>query len=84
MFGFRSPIEHEDFCCRALKGVVGGNHNDSEMVQIGIWKDAPVVYYTHASSIGKLTDEARSMLSNSGLESLYDESLPGEVFPTAR
>jgi hypothetical protein len=82
--GFRSPIEHEDFCSRALKGAVGGNYDERGKVQIGLWKDAPVVHYTHASSIGKLTDEAKHMLRNSGLESLYDETLSGEVFPTSR
>ena len=82
--GFRSPIEHEDFCSRLLKGAVCENHDDCGKVQIGLWKDAPVVHYTHASSIGKLTDEARRMLSIFRLESLYEETLPGEVFPTSR
>jgi hypothetical protein len=82
--GFRSPIEHENFCGRALIGAVARNHDDPSKVHIGIWRNAPVVHYTHASSIGKLTDEARSMLSIYGLESLYDETLPGEVFPAAR
>lgn len=83
-FGFRSPIEHENFCSRALKGQLGKNHNDAGKVLIGLWRDAPVVHYTHASSIGNLTQEARRMLSSFGLESLYDETLPGEVFPTTR
>lgn len=82
--GCQRPIQHELFCTEWLAGAVRGRSSDDKPLQIGVWKDSPVVDYVHACDVGRITIEARRQLEQEGIPELYDESLPGEVFPATR
>ncbi len=49
-----------------------------------MFANEPVIRYVHTSTMGRLAEEACLLLRDRGLESLYAESLEGEVFPDQR
>ena len=78
------PIQQEQFCSAYLKNRTVALSGDGGRYRIAMFADEPVIRYVHASTMGRLTEEAHLLLRDRGLESLYDESLEGEVFPDRR
>ncbi len=81
LFGRRRPLQQERFCSGYLKDRTVANDGDGKRYRIGVFGDEPLVRYVHASVSGKLTEEARSVLTEYGIADHYDPTLEGEVFP---
>ena len=81
LFGRRRPLQQERFCSGYLKDRTVANEGDGKRYRIGVFADEPLVRYVHASESGKLTEEARSILTGHGIADHYDPTLEGEVFP---
>lgn len=84
LVGVTTPIDHELTTTRVLNRKTKSHTADDGVFRIAVWKNAPVIDYVHASSLGRLTAPAREMLERRNALHLYREDLPGEVFPDRR
>ena len=79
-----SPLEQEVLVSDALSSRMKATNSDRGDVRIAVWDAVPPLSYVHAGENGRLTDEGRALLDERGVLELWDETLPGEVFPDSR
>ncbi len=79
-----NPLEQEVLVSNALSSKMKAANGDGGEVRVAVWDAQPPVGYVHGGENGRLTDEGRALLEQRGVLSLWDDSLPGEVFPDAR
>ena len=78
------PLQQEQFCSAYLKRRSVASDRSGGRYRIAGFADEPLLRYIHASTRGRLTDAARTLLEERGLAHLYAPDLPGEFYPDRR
>lgn len=82
--GVKNP-EHETFVSQFFLGKIKSKRKEfNKNIKIAVWSNQPKVNYAHASYVGRLTPEGMELLKKYGIETYYDETLTGEIFPPDR
>ena len=84
LFRVADPLRQEQFTSRLLNADSKARNADDKGLRLAVWRDAPPVAYEHACAWGRITPEGQAALESFGITELYDESIPGDVFPKAR